>query len=195
MQTGRTGPWSPPAPSERASAYAEPVSQRRFPRTIGVLAAIYLAAMSVVFALLSAQNMDFVRTANQAEGTVVALVARAPLGSTRDAQPDARTPSLAPKVSYVVDGRTYVYVAAHGRYRQRLQVGDRVTVLYAPSDPATARLRGEGQDFGPVVCAGFGLASVLLVVVIVRPRRRPDPPGTAPGTARASMAPARAVAD
>lgn len=160
-----------------------------------MLAALYLAAMSVVFALLSAQNMDFVRTASQTEGTIVALVARAPLGSTRDAQPDARTPSLAPKVSYEVGGRTYVYVAAHGRYRQRLQVGGRVTVLYDPSDPATARLRGEGQDSGPVVSVGFGLSAVLVVVLVVRLRRRPDTTRAGSSTARGSTTPASAVAD
>ena len=171
------------------------VSRRRFPRTIGLLAALYLVAMAVVFALLSAQNMEFMRTASRTEGTVVALVARAPLGSTREAQPDARTPSLAPEVTYVVDGRTYDYVAAHGRYRQRLQVGDRVTVLYAPTDPSSARLRGEGQDSGPVVSAGFGLTAVLLVVVIVRLRRRPDPLRPGPAPARAGAPASSAVAD
>ena len=160
-----------------------------------MLAAVYLAAMSVVFALLSAQNADFVRTASRTQGTVVALVARAPVGSTRDAQPDARTPSLAPKVSYVVDGQTYVYVAAHGRYRQRLQVGDKVTVLYAPSDPTTARLRGEGQGSGPAVSAGFGLAAVLLVLLLVRLRRRLGAARPDAGSARASTPPSPAVAD
>lgn len=171
------------------------MSRNRFARTVGLLAAVYLAAMSVVFALLSAQNVDFVRTASRTEGTIVALVARAPLGSTRDGQPDARTPSLAPKVSYVVDGRTYDYVAAHGRYRQRLQVGDRVTVLYATSDPTSARLRGEGQDSGPLVSAGFGLAAILLVLVVVRPRRRAGPLRAGPGPARSNTQASSAVAD
>lgn len=171
------------------------MSRRRFPRAVGIAAAVYLAAMAVVFALLSAQNHDFVRTADQTEGTVVALVARAPLGSTREAQPDARAPSLAPKVTYVVAGTTYDYVAAHGRYRQRLQVGDRVTVLYSPTDPSSARLRGEGMDSGPVVSVGFGLAAVLLVLVLVVPRRRGGPPRTPPGAAREDAPAVAAVAD
>lgn len=171
------------------------MSRRRFPRAVGIVAVVYLAAMSVVFALLSAQNADFVRTASRTEGTVVALVARAPLGSTREAQPDARNPSLAPKVTYTVDGRTYDYVAAHGRARQRLQVGDRVTVLYSRGDPTKARLRGEGQDSGPLVSAGFGLAALLLVLVVVRPRRRSTGPRTPSGPARASAPPVSAVAD
>jgi hypothetical protein len=171
------------------------VSRRRFPRVVGLLAALYLLAMAVVFGLLSAQNMDFVRTASRTEGTVVALVARAPLGSTRDAQPDARAPSLAPKVSYVVDGRTYEYVAAHGRYRQRLQVGDRVTVLHSPADPGSARLRGEGQDSGPFVSVGFTAAALLLLVVVVRPRKGRGRRRSDEGPARAGTPSSPVVAD
>lgn len=171
------------------------MSRRRFPQVVGVVAAVYLVAMAVVFALLSAQNHDFVRTASRTEGTVVELVARAPLGSTREAQPDARTPSLAPKVTYVVDGKSYDYVAAHGRYRQRLQVGDRVTVLYSPADPSSARLRGEGMDSGPVVSVGFGVAAVLVLLVLVRPRRRHAPPRTPPGAAREEAPAVSVVAD
>ena len=157
------------------------------PRAVGVVVVVYLAAMSVVFALLSAQNADFVRTASQTEGTVVALVARAPLGSTREAQPDARTPSLAPKVTYEVAGRTYDYVAAHGRARQRLQVGDRVTVLYAPADPTKARLRGEGL-------AGSSLPAALRPnrpALDLPARSAPLPrPGRSLGRARPDGAPA-----
>lgn len=156
---------------------------------------LYLVAMAVVFALLSEQNADFNRTASRTEGTVVALVARAPLGSTRESRPDARAPSLAPKVTYVVDGQTYTYVAAHGRYRQRLQVGDKVTVMYASDDPASARLRGEGQDLGPVISIGFGLAAVLVVLVLVRLRRRRKPSGTRTGAARVGTPTSAAVAD
>ena len=171
------------------------MSRRRFPQTVGFVVAAYLVVMAVVFALLSAQNMQFVRTASRTEGTVVALVARAPLGSTRESRADARVPSLAPKVSYVVDGRTYDYVAAHGRYRQRLQVGDTVTVLYAPSDPASARLRGEGQDSGPAISTGFALAAALLVLVLVRSRRRRRGARGGPDAARVSRPEPSAVAD
>ena len=172
-----------------------PVSRRRFPRVVGALTVVYLVAMAVVFALLSDQNADFARTASRTEGTVVALVARAPLGSARESRPDARAPSLAPKVTYAVEGQTYTYVAAHGRYRQRLQVGDKVTVLYAPSDPTSARLRGEGQDLGPAVCVGFALAAVLLLVVLVRFRRRGLPARGHGGSARAGTPTSPVVAD
>ncbi len=171
------------------------MSRRRFPLVVGVVAIVYLAVMAVVFALLSAQNADFVRTATQTEGTVVALVARAPVGSARDARTDSRTPSLAPKVTYAVEGRTYEYVAPHGRYRQRLEVGDHVTVLYASSDPASARLRGEGQDLGPAVSAGFGVAAVLLALVLLRVRRRAAGRRTKAGAARVDAPAPASVAD
>ncbi len=159
------------AHAQARAAIVTAVSRQRFPQAVGVVVAVYLVAMAAVFALLSAQNAQFVRTASQTQGSVVALVVRAPLGA-RESRTEARAPSLAPKVSYVVDGRTYEYVAAHGRDRQRLQVGDTVTVLYDPADPATARLRGEGRDSGPLLSIGFALAAVLLVGLIVRLRRR-----------------------
>lgn len=171
------------------------MSRQRYLRAVGVVAAVYLLAMAGVFALLSVQDAEFVRTAGRTEGTVVALVARAPVGPTREPRVDARTPSLAPKVAYVVQGRTYEYVAAHGRTRQRLQVGDTVTVLYAPADPATARLRGEGQDPGPLLSGGFALAGTLLVLVLVRFRRRPGAPRGGADAARGSRPAAPAVAD
>lgn len=173
----------------------ERVSRRRFPQVVGVVAVVYLAVMAVVFALLSVQDADFVRTATQTQGTVVALVARAPVGSARDARTDTRTPSLAPKVTYEVEGRTYTYVAAHGRYRQRLRVGDHVTVLYASGDPVSARLRGEGQNLGPAVSAGFGAVAVVLALVLLRFRRRGAGSRTKAGAARADAATPSSVAD
>lgn len=182
-------------PGRGAAHYPRRVSRHRFPLLVGGAAVVYLAVMAVVFALLSAQNADFVRTATQTQGTVVALVPRAPVGSTRDARTDARAPSLAPKVTYVVAGRTYTYVAAHGRYRLRLQVGDPVTVLYASGDPSSARLRGEGQDLGPVVSGGFGLAAVLLLLLLLlKVRRNQDGRRTKSGAPRVDAPTAASVA-
>lgn len=175
--------------------YPERVSRQGFPRAVAVVAVVYLLGMGVVFALLSAQSVDFSRTASRTQGTVVALVARAPLGSAQDARENARTPSLAPKVSYVVGGRTYEYVAAHGRYRQRLQVGDRVTVMYASDDPTTARLRGEGQDLAPLLSAGFGVVALLVVLLLVRFRRRRGSMRHGRGRARVDRPVSPAVAD
>ena len=67
-------------------------------------------------------------------------------------------------------------------------------MLYSPTDPASARLRGEGQDSGPVVSVGFGVAALLLVLAVARSRRarrRAD----GPGAARGSTPRSRVVAD
>lgn len=140
-------------------------------------AAVYLLGMATLFALITLRASDFARDARQVSGTVVALVARAPLGSTRDPRDDAQAPSLAPKVGYTVDGRSYTFTAAHGRYRQRLRVGDTVTVLYAPDDPSRARLSGEGRPMGPVISLGFALGAlgVVVVLLLTRPGRMARP--------------------
>jgi hypothetical protein len=148
------------------------VTRSRFPRVLGGIAIVYLLGMAAVFSLLSMQSSVFVREARDTTGTVVALVPRAPLGSTREPTEDARSPSLAPKVTYTVDGRSYTYTAAHGRYRQRLRVGDTVAIQYAPDDPSQARLRGEGQAVGPLVSVGFALGAMLVALVLVRTRKR-----------------------
>jgi Protein of unknown function (DUF3592) len=159
----------------------------RFPRILGVAVCLYLVGMSVVFGYLSSENYRFVHNAVHVEGTVVSLEVRPPAGSTR--VPRGRT--LAPKVSYVVDGKTYLYVAAHGKYRQRLQVGDPVEVLYDPENPQEARLRGEGQVLIPLITSGFVTTALLVGYVLYRTRhlsrtavnqarrpiRDPDPAG------------------
>ncbi len=142
----------------------------RFPRTLALAAAGYLLAMAVVFALLSAQGSVFTRQAQQTTGTVVALVPRAPLGSTRESRSSLGPPSLAPRVSYTVDGKTYSYIAPHGRYRQRLRVGDTITVLYAATDPKRARLSDRGQPLGPVLAAGFALGALGVGLILIRTR-------------------------
>ena len=142
----------------------------RFPRTLGIVVCLYLVGMSVVFALLSSQNYRFIHSARTVPGTVIALVARAPIGSTRDPQLDARMVSRAPTVRYVVNGTPYEYTAAHGRYRQPLRVGDTVTVLYDPDHPAVARIRGEGRVLVPGITAGFVASAVLVAVILFRTR-------------------------
>ena len=136
----------------------------RFPRTLALIAMLYLLAMAAVFALLAGQEAAFVRNAHQTPGTVVALVPRAPLGSTRESRSN---PSLAPRVRYTVDGKTYDYTAAHGRSRQRLRVGDTVTVLYPTGDPGTARLRGEGRHVGPMLAGSFALGAAVVALSLV----------------------------
>ena len=164
----------------------------RFPRVMGVLVCLYLLVMAAVFGVFSHEGRQFARHAARTEGTVVALVARAPAGSTREPTVGTRTVALAPKVTYSVGGNTYTYTAAHGRYHQRIQVGDQLEVIYDPSDPSVARLQGEGNVLVPGITAAFGLAAVLVALILLRTRRL----GIAPGqTRRGGLATAGLDAD
>ncbi len=148
------------------------MSWLRFPRVLGIVVCLYLVAMSVLFGLFSNQNNRFVHHAAETQGTVVQLVARAPVGSTRPPRfDDGQSVSVAPKVRYEVGGITYDYVAAHGRFHQPLRVGDAVAVLYDPAAPALARLKGEGSVLVPLITAGFVAAALLVAVVLFRTRR------------------------
>ncbi|MCW2811633.1 MAG: hypothetical protein JWP61_2091 [Friedmanniella sp.] len=149
------------------------MSWLRFPRVLGIIVCLYLVAMSVLFGLFSNQNYRFVNHAAETRGTVVELVARAPVGSTRGPRyDDGQSVSLAPKVRYEVAATTYEYVAAHGRFHQPLRVGDTVTVLYDPAVPSLARLKGEGSVLVPLITTGFVAAAVLVAAILFRTRRR-----------------------
>jgi hypothetical protein len=142
----------------------------RFPRALGIVIALYLVGMAVVFGMFSHQSVEFVKHAARTNGTVVELVARAPAGSTREPVTSARAVPQAPKVSYSVAGNIYTYTAAHGRYHQRLKIGDQVQVLYNPADPAEARLKGEGTVLVPGITVTFALTALLVVVILIRTR-------------------------
>lgn len=142
----------------------------RFPRILGLVVCLYLVGMSAVFGILSGQNYRFMHGAGRTEGTVIALVARAPVGSTRDPRAGARAVSLAPEVSYTVEGHAYTYTAAHGRFHQRLRVGEKVSVLYDLTDPAEARLAGEGRLLVPAITLGFVVAAALVAAILFRTR-------------------------
>jgi len=142
-----------------------------FPRTLGIVVCLYLLGMSVVFGVLTSRSYSFIEHARQISGTVIALVPRAPLGSTREPRAgERRMLSLAPTVQYQVNGKTYEYTAASGRFRQRVRVGDHLTVLYDPTDPGDAQLRGEGRILVPVITAGFAASALLVAVVLFRTR-------------------------
>ena len=158
----------------------------RFPRILGIVVCLYLVGMSVVFGNLSTQSYRFVRGAQATTGTVIALLPTPTAGSSRTPpnRPGRLIPT-APKVRYSVGGKTYEYVAAHGRYRQPLRVGDQVTVLYDPTDPARARIRGEGSLLVPLITSGFVTSALAVGAVLFltrnigakqRSRRAPEQP-------------------
>jgi hypothetical protein len=139
----------------------------RFPRILGIVVCLYLIGMSLVFGNLSTKSYRFVHNAQTTTGTVIALLPTPTAGSSRTpSNRPGRLMPTAPKVRYAVGGKSYEYVAAHGRYRQPLHVGDQVTVLYDPDNPARARLRGEGSLLIPLITAGF-LTCALAVAVLL----------------------------
>lgn len=138
----------------------------RFPRVLGLIVCLYLLGMAAVFGYLSSESLRFVRGATEVTGSVIAMEPRPPVGATQS----PRTATYAPKVSYVVDGKTYTYTAAHGTYRPRVRIGDSVQVLYDPQHPEQARLRGEGRVMIPLVTAGFAGSALLVAVVLVKTR-------------------------
>lgn len=143
----------------------------RFPRVLGLCIAVYLLGMGLLFASYSSRNAAFVSHAATTTGTVVELVPRAAAGSAREPSPTVRTMPTAPTVRYTVAGRTYTYTAAHGRYRQRLRVGDQIPVRYLPADPGQARLQGEDRLLLPLLAILFLLAALGVVVLLLLTRR------------------------
>ncbi len=159
------GPTSVPGP------YCVCVKWFRFPRLIGVVVAVYMVAIALLFARLSMDNHAFRGNATSTEGTVVALVPRAFSGSPRVVRQGRGVP-LAPQIQYAVAGTTYTYTPSQGSYKPRVAVGDHLTILYDPDNPGdSAQLKGEGRVLLPVVTVGFGLVAVGVVIVLVRTRR------------------------
>ena len=99
-----------------------------------------------------------------------ACVSSAPLGSTREPRAGERRTSLAPTVQYQVSGKTYTYTAAQGHFRQTVKIGDHLTVLCDPKDPADAQLKGEGRLLVPVITAGFAISALLVAFILFRTR-------------------------
>ena len=153
----------------------------RFPRILGIVVCLYLIGMSLIFGNLSTQSYRFVRGAQATTGTVIALLPTPTAGSSRTPvnRPGRLVPT-APRVRYTVAGKSYEYVAAHGHYRQPLHVGDTVSVLYDPSNPARARLRGEGNVLVPLITSGFATCAVGVAVVLFLTRNA----GVAPRSRR-----------
>jgi Protein of unknown function (DUF3592) len=138
----------------------------RFPRVAGLVLVAYFAVVTAYFAYETARRSQFAADATTVSGIVVALEPRPLAGSTHVQAAGGDLP-LAPQVRYEVAGRTYLYTAAHGKLDSGVRVGDALEVLYDPTNPEQARLRGEGQILLPVITAGFGTVTVLLVVVLV----------------------------
>jgi hypothetical protein len=155
----------------------------RFPRVLGLLVCGYLLGIAVIFGYHSTLSFRFVSNAVSTQGTVVELVPRSTAGSTRPPGPRTPNPPTAPRVTYTVNGIQHSYTPQHGRYRQRLKVGDTVLVQYNPDNPAQARLRGEGRILLPLLTSGFVTAAIAVGALLFLTRRVGA--GTVPARQRA----------
>ena len=158
----------------------------RFPRVVGVIAVVYFVVVTGYFAYETTRRAQFAADAQVANGVVVALEPRPIAGSTRVPTGGVDIP-LAPQVRYVVGGQTFVYTASHGVIGSPIKVGDAIEVLYDPTNPQRAHLRGEGQTLLPLITAGFGTVSLALITVLVLTRNRG---GTAAAGAKDAARPA-----
>ena len=138
---------------------------------VGVIVVVYFLVVTAYFAYETVRAGQFVENATPVNGIVVALEPRPIAGTTR-VQASGTDLPLAPQVRYVVNGRTYLYTASHGVVGSQLKVGDAIEVLYDPSNPEQARLRGEGRILLPLITAGFGTAAVVLSIVLILTRTR-----------------------
>ena len=143
----------------------------RFPRVVGVIAVVYFVVVTGYFAYETTRRAQFAADAQVANGVVVALEPRPIAGSTRVPTGGVDIP-LAPQVRYVVGGQTFVYTASHGVIGSPIKVGDAIEVLYDPTNPQRAHLRGEGQILLPLITAGFGTVTLALITVLVLTRNR-----------------------
>ena len=143
----------------------------RFPRLLGILVVAYFLVVTAYFAYETARRSQFAAGATSVNGIVVALEPRPVAGATH-VQASGNDIPLAPQVRYVVAGRTYLYTASHGVVRSSLRVGDAIEILYDPTNPERARLRGEGQILLPLLTAGFGTTAVLVALLLFLTRNR-----------------------
>ncbi len=114
-------------------------------------------------AYVASRTAAFLRSAEQVEGTVVALV-----GSD----------TYAPRVEYrLPSGETRTFTSGVRTSPPAYDVGERVTVSYDPQRPGAVRLHGTFSLWGfPIFLGGFGLVlggagGVMLAVRAARRRR------------------------
>lgn len=131
-------------------------------RVLAVAGVLYLAAVSVLFFVLSHRASEFEKTAPTVQGTVVRLEQK----RTTEVRDIFHTrPSQVPVIDYTLNGVKGEFVADNNR-SHNYHVGEVVTLVYAANDPETNAddvLMIKGQDLRPLRAVGFGfaIASVL----------------------------------
>ena len=124
---------------------------------IGAVFAIVGVVLLGVGAALVASTVSFMASAEQTEGTVVALTERTT--SSRDSDGRSRVSTVwYPTVEYAVNGQRYSFESSAGADPPAYEEGDRVPVAYDPDDPSDARIASFATAFvAPLIVGGLAI--------------------------------------
>jgi hypothetical protein len=132
----------------------------RVVRPFGIGLAVGAVALLALAVYLMVEQRRFGAGAGHADGVVVEMVSRENVAG--------RPKMWAPIVRYEVAGKPYRLRTDRFAFPARFAVGDKLEVLYRPSDPGDARLGGARQQYTTAIlvaigglCLGF-MGSVLL---------------------------------
>lgn len=134
-------------------------------RLIGLLLLISGSVVSVVGVVIAIRTSAFVRTAQQADGHVIANEA------LRDSDGDLL---YYPDYSFATaDGRPVTVHSSMGTNPASFEVGDGVTILYDPQYPGEGRIGTFWHLwFVPVCCVSIGIAHLAVSCVLLLWYRR-----------------------
>jgi hypothetical protein len=158
---------APPTLPAGAPSRASPVA-RKSPRSIGwVFAGLGIVGLVVGLGLL-AWSLVFYLGAERVEGTVQALA-------------PGNKGTRAPVVGYEVAGRAYTYRSSYYSSPPAYRVGDKVTLLYLPDDPASCRIDSFFEEWGAaLLCTVVGAVFGVVGFALLNWRPFPTTPPLAP---------------
>lgn len=142
-------------------------------RLVGYIFGAVGMALLCFAAYLYSTEAQFVADGQTALGTIIDIRVR--VGGRRGARYEYREPVIR---FQTVEGQTIEFVALSGSYREDLVKGDSIEIVYLPSNPYSAEIKGSGRLFtGGVVCSILGATSlvpglVLVVIPALKRRRR-----------------------
>jgi Protein of unknown function (DUF3592) len=131
---------------------------------VGYLFAVIAVGLLTAAALTYISKSKFVDRAVRAEGTVVDVE----LKTSRSTDSSRRTTSRYPVVEFQARNEQRVRFTSSAS-KSGASVGDRVTVLYDPSNPRDASLSGVGQLWLlPIIFGGIGIFFAGFAVLILK---------------------------
>ncbi len=130
---------------------------------IGAIAGLIIIAFFGLGLWLLADAVQFVQTAHRGQGDVIELIA--------DNSGDGL--SYSPVVEYRgADGRLYQGITHISSSGYNYQIGERVEILFHPSDPGEVRINSVFSLYGPgLIFAGASAVMLLILWIAGRARR------------------------